>query len=91
MPKLCQFENCKNRAYYGYIGNPSERCWEHKEDRININALCACKKKSPSFQNVMILGPAPAPMYYLRGKYRYRFLIKSTKEVNIQKVIKGQH
>ena len=46
------------------------------------------KKKSPSFQNVMILGPAPAPMYYLRGKYRYRFLIKSTKEVNIQKVIK---
>ena len=36
----------------------------------------------------MILGPAPAPMYYLRGKYRYRFLIKSTKEVNIQKVIK---
>ena len=33
------------------------------------------------------LGPAPAPMYFLRGKYRRRFLIKSDKSVNIQKVL----
>jgi primosomal protein N' (replication factor Y) len=32
-------------------------------------------------------GPAPAPMYFLRGKYRRRFLIKSDKTVNIQKVL----
>ena len=46
---------------------------ELEEFAINL------KKQSPSFQNVTILGPAPAPMYFLRGKYRYRFLIKSIK------------
>ena len=42
---------------------------------------------APSFKNVKIFGPAPAPMYFLRGKYRRRFLIKSDKTVNIQKVL----
>jgi primosomal protein N' (replication factor Y) len=44
-------------------------------------------KISPSFKNVKIFGPAPAPIYYLRGKYRRRFLIKSDKAVNIQNVL----
>ena len=42
---------------------------------------------APTFKNVKIFGPAPAPMYFLRGKYRRRFLIKSDKSVNIQKVL----
>ena len=46
------------------------------------------KNIAPNFENVSILGPAPAPIFYLRGKFRYRFLIKTKKEINIQKVIK---
>ena len=46
------------------------------------------KDIAPNFENISILGPAPAPIFYLRGKYRYRFLIKTKKEINIQKVIK---
>tara|TARA_B100001559_G_scaffold144702_1_gene121366 strand:- start:278 stop:1900 length:1623 start_codon:yes stop_codon:yes gene_type:complete len=46
------------------------------------------KDIAPNFENVSILGPAPAPIFYLRGKFRYRFLIKTKKEINIQKVIK---
>ena len=46
------------------------------------------KEIAPNFENVSILGPAPAPIFYLRGKFRYRFLIKTKKEINIQKVIK---
>ena len=42
---------------------------------------------APSYDNVKIFGPAPAPIYFLRGKYRRRFLIKSDKGVNIQKVL----
>jgi primosomal protein N' (replication factor Y) len=30
------------------------------------------------------LGPAPAPLALLRGKYRIRFLIKSQKDINLQ-------
>ncbi|MDC3088513.1 primosomal protein N' [Alphaproteobacteria bacterium] len=42
---------------------------------------------APLFKNVKIFGPAPAPLYFLRGKYRRRFLIKSDKTVNIQDVL----
>ena len=38
-------------------------------------------------KNVKIFGPAPAPIYFLRGRFRRRFLIKSDKNVNIQDVI----
>ncbi len=44
-------------------------------------------KLAPLFKNVKIFGPAPAPIYFLRGRYRRRFLIKSDKNVNIQDVI----
>ena len=46
------------------------------------------KDIAPNFENVSILGPAPATVFYLRGKFRYSFLIKTKKEINIQKVIK---
>ncbi len=44
-------------------------------------------KLAPLFKNVKIFGPAPAPIYFLRGRFRRRFLIKADKNVNIQDVI----
>ena len=43
----------------------------------------------PSYDGVEIFGPAPAQIYIIRGNYRFRFLIKSLKKINIQKVIKS--
>ena len=42
---------------------------------------------SVHYDNVTILGPVPAPLSYLRGNYRYRFLIKANIDVNIQKTL----
>ena len=54
----------------------------------NLDVFAAeFSRLAPTFKNVKIFGPAPAPMYFLRGKYRRRFLIKSDKTVNIQKVL----
>ena len=36
-----------------------------------------------------LLGPAPAPIYMLRGNYRYRLLLISNKNINIQKKLKS--
>jgi primosomal protein N' (replication factor Y) len=36
---------------------------------------------------VQTLGPAPAPFARLRGKYRYRLLVRAEKAINIQKTI----
>ena len=45
-------------------------------------------KCAPKTDNIQTFGPAPAPLSLLRGKYRYRLLIKTTKNINIQEVIK---
>lgn len=59
MTKLCQFENCKNRAIYGTNSNPI-RCITHKETNMKASCgLCRCGKyaiynfigKRPAFCN----------------------------------------
>lgn len=44
MTKLCEFENCKNRATYGLTSNPI-RCISHKEQNMKASCgLCQCGK-----------------------------------------------
>ena len=42
-------------------------------------------KASPNSKEILVLGPAPALIYKLRGKFRYRILIKTKRNINIQK------
>jgi primosomal protein N' (replication factor Y) len=42
----------------------------------------------PQFKDVKILGPIPAPIYFLRGKYRFRILIKYKTGKNIQQMLR---
>ncbi|MEP0391533.1 primosomal protein N' [Erythrobacter sp.] len=42
----------------------------------------------PQLDDVMILGPAPAPMALLRNRYRYRFLINARRSANLQAVLR---
>ena len=34
-----------------------------------------------------MLGPAPAPLSLLRGRYRYRFLVNARRSVELQRII----
>lgn len=43
---------------------------------------------APNTDMITTLGPAPAPLYMVRGKYRYRLLLKTEKCINIQDIIK---
>jgi len=47
-----------------------------------------CVRCAPQYDNVQILGPAPAPIALLRGKYRWRIMINAEKKVNIQNVVR---
>jgi primosomal protein N' (replication factor Y) len=42
----------------------------------------------PSLPDVQILGPAPAPMALLRGRYRYRLLLNARRSAELQAVIR---
>ena len=42
--------------------------------------------KTPKIdKNINILGPVEAPIYLLRGKYRYRILLKGNNRKNLNK------
>jgi primosomal protein N' (replication factor Y) len=42
----------------------------------------------PNLDDVLILGPAPAPMALLRGRYRYRLLLNARRSASLQDVIR---
>ncbi len=41
-------------------------------------------KAEPSGDGITVLGPAPAPIAVVRGRHRWRYLVKAKREVNIQ-------
>lgn len=43
---------------------------------------------APNDDFISTLGPAPAPVYMLRGKFRYRLLLKTAKTVKIQEIVR---
>ncbi|MBV1918890.1 MAG: primosomal protein N' [Sphingomonadaceae bacterium] len=42
----------------------------------------------PAHPDIAILGPAPAPLALLRGRYRYRLLINARRSAQVQRVIR---
>jgi primosomal protein N' (replication factor Y) len=42
----------------------------------------------PELPDVMILGPAPAPLSLLRGRFRYRLLINARRSAQVQDIIR---
>lgn len=42
----------------------------------------------PNLPDVAILGPAPAPLSLLRGRYRYRLLVNAKRSAELQKVLR---
>ncbi len=43
---------------------------------------------APNTEMITTLGPAPAPIFMLRGKYRFRLLLKTARAINIQEVLR---
>ncbi|WP_068073025.1 primosomal protein N' [Novosphingobium lentum] len=43
---------------------------------------------APRLADVMVLGPAPAPLSLLRGRYRYRLLINARRSTELQRIIR---
>ncbi|MFH1806181.1 MAG: primosomal protein N' [Pseudomonadota bacterium] len=57
-----------------------------KENEVD-EAAWRLGRAAPRGENMMVLGPAPAPLSLLRGRYRRRFLVRVDKQVRLQSVI----
>jgi uncharacterized protein YcfL len=51
MPKLCEYNNCRERASYGIKRNIPIRCKSHKENMKLASMICFCGKSQPYFNN----------------------------------------
>ncbi|HJQ58227.1 MAG TPA: primosomal protein N', partial [Vineibacter sp.] len=47
----------------------------------------ALARAAPSMAGVKVLGPAPAPLSLLRGRFRRRLLLRGAREVRVQDVL----
>jgi primosomal protein N' (replication factor Y) len=52
------------------------------------DAARAIGGSAPRLSDVQVLGPAPAPLSLLRGRYRYRLLINARRSAQLQDVIR---
>jgi len=61
------------------LSGPSQAAVEQFARRLAATA--------PSGEGVRVLGPAPAPIAVIRGRHRYRLLVKTRRDFNLQKYI----
>lgn len=76
-----------------YAGAPPFGRWaaiiiSSEDDREAREAANRLGDTRPVLDDVQILGPAPAPMALLRGRYRYRLLLNARRSAELQKVIR---
>ena len=55
-----------------------------KNQTLTYQTVQKIVRHAPVQQGVEVLGPVVAPISKLRGKYRYRLLVKATKPTNMQ-------
>lgn len=58
-----------------------------KNEKMVAETAQQIVQKAPFIPEMNVLGPTPAPLSLLRGKYRYRILVKAFKEVKIQNML----
>lgn len=58
-----------------------------KNEKTVSDTAKAIVVQAPYMNGLDVLGPAPAPLAFLRNKYRYRVLVKANKNTKIQNII----
>ena len=57
-------------------------------DQMKLEDFCRqLARAAPRYDDIRLLGPAEAPLAFLRGKHRRRFLIRTGRDVNVQKYL----
>ena len=58
---------------------------DQAEARDAARAIGGCAPQAP---DILVFGPAPAPMALLRGRYRFRLLINARRSAELQKTLR---
>ena len=50
----------------------------------SIEDIVAANSPAPPAAKIQVLGPAEAPLSVIRGRYRFRLLVKASREADLQ-------
>jgi primosomal protein N' (replication factor Y) len=102
-PESYLIESIKNNDWQGFIEYELENrklanmppfsrvvmiTFSAKNQEALIVVLRTLTKITPDDDNIKFLGPTPAPIFLLKNRFRYRFIIIAEKNINVQKLIK---
>jgi primosomal protein N' (replication factor Y) len=59
-----------------------------ENEQLTLQVAKHLARTAPVVQGVEVLGPAPAVLYQLRKKFRYRLLMKTERSIHIQKLVR---
>ncbi len=60
-----------------------------RDERLALEAAKALGRCAPQGETIQTFGPAPAPLSRLRGRYRFRLLVRAGKQVDIQAAVRS--
>ena len=78
----------RRMLHYPPFGKLAAMIISGTNQQVVANVAMMFGKTAPNTDNISVLGPAPAPLFLLRDKYRYRLMLKTAKNINIQSVIR---
>jgi primosomal protein N' (replication factor Y) len=53
------------------------------------DAACDIARRAPFSERIQVLGPAEAPLAIIRGRHRWRLLVKASRDLDIQGYIRA--
>ena len=85
---LMQLEEAqRHQADWPPYGRLAALILDGKNESEVAAAARSLARHAPHYESVRVLGPAPAPISRLRGRWRYRLLVKSARKVHLQEVV----
>jgi len=71
---------------FGRLASLIVSATEREAAEAHARAMALCAEPPPG---VTVLGPAEAPLALIRGRYRFRLLVKTEREVDLQGYLRG--
>ena len=60
-----------------------------REPRVAESFAREVARRAPQAERIEVLGPAEAPIAVVRGRYRWRLLVKAPREVDVQTYLRA--
>ncbi len=80
--------NSRMEAEYPPFGRMAALILSCDNEKELVDCVRNMVKNAPLDKDIALFGPAPAPIFMLRGRYRYRFLIKTNRRILPQSYIR---